>query len=87
MTIKEFEIQYALGSLTDEVKEELAANYNTPKEILIKLSKDKDWYIRMTVASNRNTPKKVIIKLSFDESWNVRYSALSRLNFKFELVN
>ena len=31
MTIKEFDIQYALGSLSDSMKIDLAINPNTPK--------------------------------------------------------
>ena len=42
MTIKEFEMQLALGSLTNDMKIELAYNSNTPKKILSMLSKDKD---------------------------------------------
>lgn len=46
MTIKEVEIQLALGTLPDYMKYKLAENPNTPKEILTKLSIDKDWNVR-----------------------------------------
>ena len=70
MTIKELEIQLALGSLSDDMKLELANNPNTPKEVLKKLSTDEDWYVRWNVVRNPNTPKEVLIKLSTDEdSW------------------
>ena len=52
MTIKEFKIQYALGSLTDDMKIDLACNPNTPKKILTKLSTDKYWSVRYFVKSS-----------------------------------
>ena len=55
MTVKEFKIQYALGSLSYNMKLKLAKNPNTPKKILIILSKDEDWYVRSYVADNPNT--------------------------------
>ena len=72
MTIKEFEIQLALGSLTDEMKYDLAYNKRTSKKILTILSTDKDGWIRWNVAKNSNTPKEVLIILSTDEDWCVR---------------
>ena len=47
MTIKEFKMQYALGSLSYTMKIELAYNSNTPIEILTILSTDIDWYIKV----------------------------------------
>ena len=73
MTIKEFEIQLALGSLTDEMKYDLAYNKRTSKEVLTILSKDKDWVVRYDVANNPNTPTEVLTKLSRDEDRNVRW--------------
>ena len=64
MTIKEFEIQLALGSLTNDMKRELAYNPNTPKEVLAILSTDEDRYVRWRVACNRKTSKKILTKLS-----------------------
>ena len=72
MTIKEIEIQYALGSLTDDMKYKLAENSNTPKEVLTILSTDEYWYVRCNVAENPNTPKEVLIKLSKDKDYYVR---------------
>ena len=59
MTIKEFEIQYALGSLSYYMKLDLAYNTNTPKKILAILSTDKSGWVRSRVAKNPNTPVKV----------------------------
>ena len=57
MTIKEFEIQSALGTLTNRMKLKLANNSNTSKEVLTILSKDKYSSVRCRVADNPNTPK------------------------------
>ena len=46
MTIKEFEVQKALGSLTYEMILKLAHNPNTPKKVLTILSTDKDSGVR-----------------------------------------
>ena len=73
MTIKEFEIQYALGSLTDEMKYKLAYNSNTSKEILTILSKDEENYVRWRVAFNPNTPKEALTILSKDKDSGVRW--------------
>ena len=80
MTIKEFEIQLALGSLTDEMKYKLARNPNTPKEVLTILSKDESWGIRYWIADNLNTPKEVLKKLSKDKDWHVRCRVAETLN-------
>ena len=80
MTIKEFEIQYALGSLTDDMKYKLASNKRTSKKILTILSTDEDWRIRSYVAENPNTPVKVLEKLSTDKDINVKYWTILNLN-------
>ena len=82
MTIKEFEIQYALGSLIGDMKEKLAKNTNTPIEVLKILSTDKDSGVRYWVASNPNTPIEVLKVLSTDEYRWVRYWALNTLSNK-----
>ena len=73
MTIKEFEIQYALGSLSTDMIVKLAANKQTSKKILTILSKDENWYVRGWVADNPNTPTEVLKILSIDEDIGVRY--------------
>ena len=73
MTIKEFKIQYALGSLTDGMKIELAANKRTSKEVLTILSTDKNACVRWRVAENTNTPKEVLTILSKDKDEVVRW--------------
>ena len=83
MTTKEFKVQLALGSLSYEDKIKLAynpnrvvENPNTPKEVLRRLSTDKNWFvIRCKVTFNPNTPKDVLKKLSKDEHEYVRYWA------------
>ncbi len=58
MTIKEFEIQNALGSLPYCIKYKLAYNPNTSKKILNILSTDEDYSVQYYVANNPNTLKK-----------------------------
>lgn len=75
MTTKEFEVQYALGSLSwDDIKR-LAYDKRTSKKVLTILSKDEDSYIRYFVAINPNTSKEVLKILSKDEYWSVRWGA------------
>ena len=80
MTVKEFEIQYALGSLS-YMKWRIATNPNTPEEILTILSKDKYWLVRCGITLNPNTPKKVLTKLSKDKIWQVRNEAIHNPNW------
>ena len=71
MTIKEFEIQLALGTLSCNMKYSVADNKRTSKKVLTILSTDKDWGIRWYVANNPNTPIEVLKILSKDESLSV----------------
>ena len=80
MTVKEFKIQYALGSLPFQMKLNLAKNLNTPKKILSILSKNKYWYIRFWVAMNLNTPKEILTILLRDKDQTVSSRADIRLN-------
>ena len=86
MTIKEFKIQLALGSLTDNMKWNLAENKRISKEVLTILSKDKNIDVRSSVAYNSNTPKEVLKKLSKDESWDVRSSVAYNSNTPKEVL-
>ena len=82
MTIKEFKIQLALGTLSEDMKMDLADNTNTPKKILTILSTNKYWYVRGCVADNTNTPKKILTILSKDKDIDVRHWAAKNSNFK-----
>jgi len=73
MTIKEFKVQLALGSLTDDMKYNIADNPNVPPEILTILSTDKDDSVRCRVAYNINTPEEVLTILSMDKDSDVRW--------------
>ena len=64
MTVKEFKIQYALGSLSRDNLLEIAKNRNTPKQILAILSVYENYWIRYSVSNNPNTSKKVLKTLS-----------------------
>ena len=80
MTIKELEIQLALGSLPRDDKVDLAYEFGTPIKILAILSKDKDRMVRYFVAKNINTPKEILIILSKDKYWDTRHYARKNLS-------
>ena len=86
MTIKEFEIQNALGSLTNNMKRALAEDLSAPVEVLIRLSKDKDMWVRWRIANNLATPEKVLAKLSTDKNWNIRYLIAKNPNTPIEVL-
>ena len=58
--------------MTVSEREELAQNLNTPKEILVKLSRDEHWEVRRSVALNPNTPIETLVELSKDQDQDVR---------------
>jgi len=72
MTIKEIEIQLALGTLSRHDKMKLADSKRTSKKILTILSTDESWRVRHRVAGNPNTPIDILKILSTDEDWTVR---------------
>jgi 3-methyladenine DNA glycosylase AlkC len=51
---------------------DLAGDSNTSLDVLEKLSKDKDRWVREGVALNTSTPISILEKLSTDEDWYVR---------------
>ena len=78
MTIKEFEIQVALGTLTNDMLMKLALK-STSTKILTKLSKTKDFSIIIRIAHNPNTPKHILRRLSKDPLKSIRHSAQMNL--------
>jgi len=72
MTDKEFEFQYALGTLSYDDLLKIASR-SLSKYILTTLSKDEDRDVRKWVALNPYTPINVLIELSYDKNWIVRY--------------
>ncbi len=72
MTVKEFEIQYALGSLSYITKIRLVLDFNTPEEMLTILSREACFRIRLGVADNPNTFKEILETLSKDKDAEVR---------------
>lgn len=78
MTTKEFEIQLALGTLTDNMKLKLAIDKRTSKRILTILSTNKYWRVRWRVAKNLNTPVEVLTKLLEDKHWLVKGRAMRK---------
>lgn len=72
MTIKEFKIQYALGSLSRNDLIEIAKCPSTSGEILIMLSRCKEYWVIRSVSINPNTPASALAKLSNDAGWVIR---------------
>jgi len=71
MTLKEFEYQYALGSMSNGALRKLAEE-TTSKEILTILSTNKDWNIKMRVSRNKHTPKEISEELLSHEEIVIR---------------
>lgn len=84
--VKEFLIQYALGTLDDNIIHTAAFNVKS-KRILTSLSRDKDSYVRECVADNKNTPKEVLERLSKDKNKDVRYNVADNPNTSIEVLN
>jgi len=57
-------------------------NINTPKKILIKLSKDNCVGVRIHSATNENTASSILKVLSKDSNKEVRFFATSHPNYK-----
>ncbi len=72
MTIKEIEIQLALGSLSLDMKRDLACAPDTPEHILTTLAEDDYWNIRYHVAKHPNVPVDILIMLSTDARHETR---------------
>lgn len=87
MTIKEFEIQYALGTLSDIQLYDIAMDSDTPTNMIIKLSTDKDYYVRCRVADNSNAPVDILTKLSTDEDRYVRCRVAENPNTPIDTLN
>ena len=85
MTIKEFKIQYALGTISYKDKIDIADN-TTSKEMLTYLSRDEDWYVRALITKNRVVSKKILMELSKDEDWGVKSSVASNKNTPTEIL-
>lgn len=79
MTIKEFEIQYALGTLTWNMKMRLVRNQRTSKKILTILSTDKNWSVRCWIAFSPNTPVEILTILSTDKHSLIKRYAVENL--------
>jgi len=72
LTVKEFRVQYALGSLSCIDLEKLAKRIGTPRKILTILSKDKERYVKYGVATNIHTPMNILTKLSTDKDYMIQ---------------
>ena len=60
MTIKEFKIQLAVGSLPYHVRSEWAKNLDTPIDILQLLCDDKKSNVRYIIIHNSNTTEAIL---------------------------
>lgn len=68
----EQELIDASKSDSSDVRQLIAGNTSTPKEILDLLSRDEDSQVRCCIAENPSTPKEILIVLSRDEVSQVR---------------
>jgi len=73
MTVEEFKVQCALGTLSKNKLYSMASNKSTNKKILDILSRNKDIYIRIEVGNNSNTSKETLKTLSKDKTESVRW--------------
>ena len=64
----------------------VSKNTNSPKEVLVKLSKSVDWLVRSNVAENPNTPIEVLILLSKDYEDNVCWHVSKNPNTPIETL-
>ena len=87
MTIKEIEVQLALGTLSTNDKMNLAMKRNTPKWVLTALSKDKDSEVRSRVAYNPGTPVEILKILSKDKNWWVGHCAMVVISIHYRSYN
>lgn len=86
MTIKEIEIQLALGTLSMWGKVKLARSERTTKKILTMLLTDEHWIVRESIANNPSTPIDILIKLSTDEDWGVRECVIYNPNTPVDIL-
>jgi 3-methyladenine DNA glycosylase AlkC len=84
--VKKMKNKTKLGRKKIKDKIELAINPNTPKELLVELSKDKDRFVRRAVAKNPNTPSEVLVELSKDKDVDVRYLVAKNSNTPKEVL-
>jgi len=81
MTVKEFKIQYVLGTLSWNIKCDIAENINTFVEILkILTGKDEHLADRLCVANNSTAPIELLKILSTDVHWWVRNAVADNPN-------
>ena len=67
-------------------KFELAANPNTPTEVLIELSKDENNIVRHYVTANPNTPMHVLIRLCKEDDDFYVVSRINIDNFPLDIL-
>jgi len=85
MTFKEFEFQYALGTISFEDLLGIA-KYTKSKYIITVLSKHKDCNVRIAITENLITPTEILASLSKDENFFVRYWVINNLNVPVEIL-
>jgi hypothetical protein len=50
----------------------MIANLNTPSEVLARLARDENVYVRITIAGNTNITPEILAQLAKDENSNVK---------------
>jgi len=81
MTVREFKVQYALGTLSQDKIMRLAKNISTARGILTILSRSEDQRIRCCVAKNINLRFKDLMRLREDKMFLVREAANRGITF------
>jgi hypothetical protein len=71
------------GACSDEWR---ARHPNTPPEVLARLAKSPDGWVRYKVAINPSTPIDIIIELAADPDWNVNYGIVFNPNTPAEIL-
>jgi len=91
MTVKEFKVQYSLGTMSSGACVDWIYSMNHPHRIpgylLATLSKNDSWRVRRATAHHENTPISVLRELSTDKILEVRMSVASNQRTPSEILD
>ena len=71
---------------SDYILELVAENISTSAKVLVKLSEDKDRFVRRAVASNHSAPVEALINLSKDKEREVRWAVAENPGTPAEVI-
>lgn len=80
-------LQDASRILLWELRVHVARNHNTPIDVLERLSKDKNPYVRKAVAGNIHAPITVLSQLSIDDQIFVRFEVAANPNTPLSILS